>query len=77
MADHANRRPAMHRCYQFEIIMHDVGKSCPEGEWAQARYLVHGWDDTLWTNDLDEAVQFLRHSCQLAESERRGEAARR
>ena len=25
----------------------------------KARYMVIGYDDTLWTNDLDEAVSFL------------------
>lgn len=31
--------------------------------WAQARYLVHGHDDSLWTDDLDSALGFLRESC--------------
>ena len=31
-------------------------------EWAQAKYLVHGIDDVLWTNDLDLAVEFLKES---------------
>ncbi len=22
-------------------------------EWAQGKYLVHGYDDVLWTNNLD------------------------
>ena len=30
--------------------------------WAQARYLVHGHDDVLWTDDLDAALEFLRES---------------
>lgn len=30
-----------------------------EGE-AQARFLVHGWDDVLWTDDPDYAVAYLR-----------------
>jgi hypothetical protein len=33
------------------------------GNWAQARYLVHGHDDVLWTDDLDSALEFLRDSC--------------
>ncbi len=33
-----------------------------KGKWAQGRYLVHGHDDVLWTNDIDEALQFLRVS---------------
>ena len=30
--------------------------------WAQAKYLVHGHDDLLWTNDLNEAISFLKSS---------------
>lgn len=30
--------------------------------WAQARYLVHGHNDVLWTDDIDAAVDFLRES---------------
>ena len=33
------------------------------GNWAQAKYLVHGHDDVLWTDDLDSALEFLRDSC--------------
>lgn len=28
--------------------------------WAQAHYLVRGYDDVLWTSDIEDAVQFLR-----------------
>jgi hypothetical protein len=31
-------------------------------DWAQGRYLVHGHDDVLWTDDLDAALSFLRDS---------------
>ena len=31
--------------------------------WEQGRYLVHGHDDSLWTDDLDAALEFLRESC--------------
>lgn len=27
---------------------------------GQARYLVHGHDDVLWTDDIDAAVEYLR-----------------
>ena len=27
--------------------------------WAQARFLVHGWDDVLWTNDIEQVALFL------------------
>jgi hypothetical protein len=29
---------------------------------AQAKYLVHGFEDVLWTDDLDEALAFLKQS---------------
>lgn len=61
-----------HRCYQFDITMHDKGATCPDGNWAQATYLVHGWDDTLWTDDLDAALAYLRESCERAMRERKG-----
>lgn len=33
-----------------------------ENKWAQARYLVHGHDDVLWTDEIEEALNFLRES---------------
>ena len=33
-----------------------------EGYFAQCKYLVHGYNDVLWTNNLDEAISFLRDS---------------
>jgi len=34
----------------------------PDGDWAQARYLVHGHDDSLWTDSLEDAITLLRES---------------
>jgi hypothetical protein len=31
-----------------------------KGEWAQAHYLVHGWDDVMWTNTIENALQYLQ-----------------
>ena len=28
--------------------------------WAQAKYLVHGYDDVFWTNNLDDAIDYLK-----------------
>ena len=39
-----------------------------EGYWAQCRYLVHGYDDVLWTNDLEDALNYIRHDLYKAES---------
>ncbi len=33
-----------------------------EDSWVQARYLAHGHDDCLWTDNIDEALAFLRQS---------------
>ncbi len=30
-----------------------------DGYWAQERYLVHGYDDVLWTSSLKSAMEFL------------------
>lgn len=30
--------------------------------WAQAKYLVRGFGDILWTDDLDDALAFLKQS---------------
>lgn len=38
--------------WQFGIEVHD--------ETAQARFLVNGRDDVLWTDDVDEALAYLR-----------------
>ncbi len=29
---------------------------------AQAKYLVHGFEDVFWTDDIDEALAFLKRS---------------
>jgi hypothetical protein len=33
-----------------------------EGHFAQCKYLVHGTSDVFWTNDIEEALSFLRDS---------------
>jgi hypothetical protein len=39
-----------------DIEIYDTTKD----SWAQAKYLVHGIDDVLWTDNLDQALQFLK-----------------
>jgi len=41
-----------------DIEIYDLEKE----QWAQARYLVHGHDDVLWTDDVESALAFLRES---------------
>ena len=33
--------------------------------YVQGRYLVHGDDDILWTDDLDAALAFVRDSVEM------------
>ena len=33
-----------------------------EDDWAQAKYLVHGFDDVLWTDNISAAVDYLKES---------------
>lgn len=45
------------------LRMLDIEIYDPEtNTWAQARYLVHGHDDSLWTDDIEAALSFLRES---------------
>jgi hypothetical protein len=49
--------------YDVEVFSAaDVG----DGKFAQGRLLVHGYDDVLWTDDVDAAVAFLRESIDRA-----------
>jgi len=36
---------------------------------AQARFLVHGFEDVLWTNDYEEAAKFIRQELKKWESQ--------
>lgn len=40
----------------------EVYKEYGDPYWAQAKYLVHGKDDVLWTSSLDEALDFIKSS---------------
>lgn len=49
--------------WRKEIIMIldiEIYDDYGEHTWAQARFLVHGYNDVLWTNNLREALSFLR-----------------
>jgi|AntAceMinimDraft_6_1070360.scaffolds.fasta_scaffold01061_9 hypothetical protein len=45
--------------YKLDI---EVYAEWGENHWAQAKYLVRGHDDVLWTNNLNEAIKFLKAS---------------
>jgi hypothetical protein len=41
----------------FEIVVYEYwGKE----HWAQTKYIARGYDDVLWTNDLDAAITFIK-----------------
>ena len=50
--------------YRVDI---EVYNGYGDGCWAQARFLVHGRNDVLWTNDLEAALIFLRASLEKVE----------
>lgn len=37
-----------------------IFKNYGERYWAQARYLVHGIDDVLWTDSLEAVLDYIR-----------------
>lgn len=45
--------------YKLDI---EIYKEYGDNHWAQAKYLAHGIDDVLWTNDLDAALSFISQS---------------
>jgi hypothetical protein len=45
--------------YKLDI---EVYAEWGDNHWAQAKYLVHGHDDVLWTNSMDDAIAFLKAS---------------
>lgn len=48
------------KCWTVDVEMHHP-PTCPDGpNWPQARFLVHGLDDLLWTDDIDAAVAYIR-----------------
>lgn len=49
--------------YIFDI---EVYEKYGHGVWAQAKYLVHGLDDVLWTNDSEQAALFIKRSIEAA-----------
>ena len=42
--------------YRIDI---EVYSQYGDDYWAQSRYLVHGYDDVLWTDSAEDAAQFI------------------
>lgn len=50
--------------FTLDIEIHDK-----EGTWSQGTFLVHGWDDVLWTDSIEGALNFLRLDLEKAQEE--------
>jgi hypothetical protein len=53
------RKVILMKCFQLELEVHD--KEDPECKTAQARYLARGYNDVLWTDSLDVALNYLKN----------------
>ncbi len=42
----------------IDVEVYDTKKDA----WAQGKYLVHGYDDVLWTDDPEAAAQYVKES---------------
>lgn len=43
--------------FHLDIEVYDEDNGHP---WVQGKYLVHGYSDVMWTDDLDKAIAFIR-----------------
>jgi len=48
--------------YNLDIEVYDP-KTNP---WAQGRYLVHGIDDSFWTDNIESVLEYLRDDLKRA-----------
>jgi hypothetical protein len=57
--------------HTYDITVYpQTGVPAPDGLLTvQRRYLVHGYDDAMWTDDLEEAVEFLKESIEQSDAE--------
>ena len=44
----------------YPVFTLDIEVYSKESKWAQGRYLVHGYDDVYWTDDINMALDALR-----------------
>lgn len=47
-----------------------VWKDFGINKWAQAHYLVHGIDDVLWTNSIEEVIIYIKSDLERLENVR-------
>ena len=48
-------------CYVLDVEIHNCGEE-------QARYLVHGIDDVLWTDSIDAVVAYIKNDLERLEA---------
>lgn len=46
----------------------EIYKNYGGAHWAQAKYLVHGLDDVLWTNSIENALAYLKSELERLEN---------
>jgi hypothetical protein len=48
------------KCLKVDIEMHDK-ESCANGpKFVQAKFLVHGFNDVMWTDSIEYALSYIR-----------------
>ena len=52
----------MSGCYKLDIEFHDPQKCEMGKKWVQAKMLVHGYDDVMWTDNPEDALAFVKET---------------
>lgn len=47
----------------------EVYEKYGKGEWAQAKYLVHGMSDVFWLDSLEEVLEIIRNDLEETDNE--------
>ena len=61
------RRKKMNDDFKFFVDV-EIYENWGDGYWAQAHYLLHGYDDVYWTNDLEKGFEFLKQQIILGDN---------
>lgn len=57
----------MNEEYRFDIEVYSKYSI-----WAQAKYLVHGYDDVFWTDSIDDALSSLKEELVKCDTNHKG-----
>lgn len=56
------------KCLKVDIEMHDK-ETCPNGSnFIQAKFLMHGFDDVMWTDDIESILAYVREELERCDS---------